>query len=283
MKRRVWWSILVTLTVILGGWLVISQGIRDNASKQYQKTKVPTLFIHGFGSSHRAEEHMVNAIVKVGVTQNVIRATIAKDGKVTLSGAWPQSAYNPLVEVEFKDNRNPNYRKNSEGLKNVLENLQKTYGIDKFNVVAHSMGNLTLAYYMLDNGQNKKLPQLQKQVNIAGHYDGIIGWDDKAHQIKLDKDGRPEKMNSTYKELLKLQETYPKDQVSVLNIYGDLDDGSDSDGRVSNNSSRSEKYLLKGRYKSYQELEIKGKKGQHSQLHENAQVDKALINFLWKK
>ena len=244
---------------------------------------MPTLFLHGYGSSHRAEEHMTQAIVKAGVTQNVIRATVSKDGAVKLQGALPQSAYNPLVEVEFEDNKNANYRQNGIWLKNVLVKLQKTYGFKKFNAVAHSMGNLTLAYYMLDNGQNKKLPQLQKQVNLAGHYNGIIGLDDQAGQMQLEENGAPKQMNATYQELLKLDDSYPKKQVSVLNIYGDLDDGSDSDGRVSNNSSRSEKYLLQDVYRSYQELEIKGEGGQHSKLHENRQVDRAIINFIWKK
>lgn len=108
-----------------GGWLIVSQSLRDNASQQYEKTKVPTLFLHGYGSSHRAEEHMTQAIVKAGVTQNVIRATVSKDGTVKLQGALPQSAYNPLVEVEFEDNKNANYRQNGVWLKNVLVKLQK--------------------------------------------------------------------------------------------------------------------------------------------------------------
>lgn len=124
---------------------------------------------------------------------------------------------------------------------------------------------------------------MQKQVNLAGHYNGIIGLDDQAGQMQLEENGAPKQMNATYQELLKLDDSYPKKQVSVLNIYGDLDDGSDSDGRVSNNSSRSEKYLLQDVYRSYQELEIKGEGGQHSKLHENRQVDRAIINFIWKK
>ena len=35
--------------------------------------------------------------------------------------------------------------------------------------------------------------------------------------------------------------------------------------------------------KSYQEKEIRGKMGQHSKLHNNSQVDRALIKFLWGK
>ena len=80
-----------------------------------------------------------------------------------------------------------------------------------------------------------------------------------------------------------MKEKYPKAQVQVLNIYGDLDDGSNSDGRVNNDSSKALAALLKGRARSYQELEIKGEKGQHSKLHESAKVDRAIIDFIWKK
>ena len=68
----------------------------------------------------------------------------------------------------------------------------KTYGFKKFNAVAHSMGNLTLAYYMLDNGQNKNCPNCKKQVNLAGHYNGIIGLDDQAGQMQLEEKWCPQ-------------------------------------------------------------------------------------------
>lgn len=64
----------------------------------------------------------------------------------------------------------------------------------------------------------------------------------------------------------------------MLNIYGDIGNGSDE--RVYNNSSKSLKYLVvNGR--SYQEVKIKGAKGQHNQLHESGKVDRAMQKFLW--
>ena len=48
-------------------------------------------------------------------------------------------------------------------------------------------------------------------------------------------------------------------------------------------SSRSLKYLLVENAKSYQEKKITGQLAQHSQLHENPEVDELLIDFLWKK
>ena len=40
---------------------------------------------------------------------------------------------------------------------------------------------------------------------------------------------------------------------------------------------------MANRSASYQEIKISGKGGHHSKLHENQEVDEALINFLWKK
>lgn len=53
------------------------------------------------------------------------------------------------------------------------------------------------------------------------------------------------------------------------------------DGDVTNASAKSLKYLINGRAKSYQELMIRGRGGQHSALHNNSQVNKALIRFIW--
>ena len=69
--------------------------------------------------------------------------------------------------------------------------------------------------------------------------------------------------------------------MKVLNIIGDVGNG--SDGRVDNRSSLSLQYLVSGGNTTYRVLKINGKNAQHSKLHENAQVDKALIKFLWNK
>ncbi|MST80167.1 alpha/beta hydrolase [Lactobacillus equicursoris] len=113
-------------------------------------------------------------------------------------------------------------------------------------------------------------------VLFAGHYNGIKGYSANTDS-PLTTSGKPEHMDATYKDLLYLRQVYPKG-VAVLNIYGDIGNGSDE--RVYNNSSKSLKYLVvNGR--SYQEVKIKGAKGQHSQLHESGKVDRAMQKFLW--
>ena len=100
--------------------------------------------------------------------------------------------------------------------------------------------------------------------------------------VKVDKTtGKPNQVTQTFQRLLPLREVFPQNQIDVLNIYGDYKNG--SDGSVLNASSRSLKYLVADNAKSYQEKKIIGKLAQHSQLHENPEVDKILIQFLWGK
>ncbi|MBI1705734.1 alpha/beta hydrolase [Lactobacillus crispatus] len=74
----------------------------------------------------------------------------------------------------------------------------------------------------------------------------------------LNINGKPNKINSTYQQMTGVRELYMKKHVQVLNIIGDGDS-------------------------TYKVETINGKNAQHSKLHENAQVDQALIKFLWNK
>lgn len=279
--RGITLTIIVIIIAIVGGAIWHQQKHR-----KYVQSTTPTLFFHGGGSSYHAEEHMVNAAKKAGVTNTVLRANVDRAGKVTLHGSMHKGAINPIVEVNYEDNRQVNFNKNGEYATNVVKALQSRYKITKINMVGHSLGNISIIYYMLQNGQNPKMPRLQKQVDIAGHFAGLSfkQFPTAVQQpagMKLNKNGKPNKMNATYQQMTRARQAYPQGQVAVLNIVGDV--GDHTDGRVDNISSLSLKYLVETRAKSYRVLKITGKDAQHSKLHDNAQVDKALINFLWGK
>lgn len=263
-------------------FLIYNRQTKGLNSRDYIQSSTPTLFFHGYGSSANAEKHMAEAARKAGVTQTIITATVDSHAQVTLKGDIPKNAVNPIVMVEFKDNRNANYAQDGEYAAAVVRELQARYGFKKMNFVAHSMGNMSILFYLLEHAQNEELPQLQKQVNIANHVNGLEGMDLPANLTILDsKTGQPSAMSDSYQKLLGLREIYPQDQVDVLNIYGDFKN--QSDGSVLNVSSRSLKYLVIDNAKSYQEKRVTGPLAQHSQLHENPEVDRLLIDFLWGK
>lgn len=263
-------------------FLIYNRQTKDLNSRDYIQSSTPTLFFHGYGSSANAEKHMVEAARQAGVTQTIITATVDSHAQVTLKSDIPKNAVNPIVMVEFKDNRNANYAQDGEYAAAVVRELQARYGFKKMNFVAHSMGNMSILFYLLEHAQNEELPQLQKQVNIANHVNGLEGMDLPANLTILDNyTGQPSAMSDSYQKLLGLREIYPQDQVDVLNIYGDFKN--ESDGSVLNVSSRSLKYLVIDNAKSYQEKRVTGPLAQHSQLHENPEVDRLLIDFLWSK
>ena len=263
-------------------FLIYNRQTKGLNSRDYIQSSTPTLFFHGYGSSANAEKHMVEAARQAGVTQTIVTATVDRHAQVTLKGEIPKDAINPIVMVEFEDNRNPDYSQDGEYAAAVVRELQARYGFKKMNFVAHSMGNMSILFYLLEHAQNEELPQLQKQVNIANHVNGLEGMDLPANLTILDNHtGQPSAMSDSYQKLLGLREIYPQDQVDVLNIYGDFKN--ESDGSVLNVSSRSLKYLVIDNAKSYQEKRVSGPLAQHSQLHENPEVDRLLIDFLWSK
>lgn len=73
---------------------------------------------------------------------------------------------------------------------------------------------------------------------------------------------------------------YPK-TIKMLNIVGDVQDGSDSDGTVPVRSGLAIGYLMQTNGLEYHEEEVVGSQAHHSQLHENTQVDKLVGDFLW--
>ena len=285
-------AIVALIIVIAGGLFALKQSKQNNqiVAKNVSSKNVPTFFFHGWGSSYRAEEDMVNAIKNAKVTNSVIRINVTKKQKVIFHGHLKKNAKNPIIEVNFDDNKLSAYRNNyakgyndlgSKYVKAAISAVNKKYHYKNINIVAHSMGNLETAYYF------KQYPELQKRypvdhfISIAGHYDGIIGENDSPNRLKLNaKTGKPNIIQPEYRGLLPLRKTFPRN-TRVLNIFGNLEDGTNSDGDVSNNSAKSLKYLVAGRAKSYRNLMIKGKNAQHSKLHNNQEVNKAIINVLW--
>ena len=275
---------LVGLIIFVLGFL--HQKETSNKVQVVTKT-TPTFFFHGWGSSYHAEEDMVKAAQHAGVTNDVIRINVTSKNKVIFHGKLKKNAKNPIIEVNFDDNKLAKASNYTTGYDTIgadyvntaLNAVTKKYHYNKVNIVAQSMGNLETAYYF------KKYPNklhVEHFVSIAGHYDGIIGMNDEPNELKVNKKtGKPNIMRSEYRGLLPLRKTFPRD-TRVLNIYGNLEDGTNSDGDVGINSAKSLKYLVKNRAKSYQELMIKGKNAQHSKLHDNDEVNRAIIKFLWE-
>ena len=271
-RKAILFSTLIIVILLSSIYFLKNNYQKENGASI--RIDTPTLFVHGWGSSYHAEESMVAYAQKQHATNSVIRADVSSNGKVTLIGTIKKRAKNPVVEVNLQNNKSifagtnnqiAAMNKSSNYIKDVINALQKRYRFNRINLVGHSMGNLQIAYYLRNNATNSHMPNLNKQVSIAGHYNGYIGEQGAPNKTVLNRAGKPQKMSAGYRGLLSLRKKFPQN-ADVLNIYGDM--GSGSDGDVTVNSARSYRYLVSKRARSYQEKEIRGSRAQHSKLHE---------------
>lgn len=107
--------IIIALFIIISGGIFISKENREHnqvVNKNIVSKNVPTFFFHGWGSSYHAEEDMVNAIRDAKVTNSILRINVTKKQKVIFHGHLKKNAKNPIIEVNFDDNKLNTYRTN---------------------------------------------------------------------------------------------------------------------------------------------------------------------------
>lgn len=285
-KHRGLISLIIVVVILVAPFAyyngsLLRVSVRHNQAKDAPEVGTPTFFFHGYGSSYHAEEYMVNGAIKEKILRkdDVLIAHVRPSGRVAISGHWKVHTENPVVEVNYDNPRVGNWRTDARWARNVIVSVQNRYRFKKVNLVGHSMGNQDIAFYLLNYYRHdKQLPRLNKQVALAGPFNGLVMDDYNKNNDRVDKNGKPNHMQKQYKELLPLRNSYPR-SAEVLNIYGNKGHGTDGDLTIQ--SAQSLRYLLNNRPKSYQEKEMHGKHASHSRLHHNDDVNALLDNFLW--
>lgn len=289
--------VTIGLSAVGAVWAFSSYQQQSQTSKNYVMSTTPTIFMHGWSSNLTAEQ----SFIKVGTEQNIVTEEmiihVTRDNKLQVQGRLTGNNDNPVILVQFDNNRVGEIRY-AQGLRRIVSYLKDKYNIKDFNAVGHSMGAYAWVYYGMHWGADPNLPRLNKMVVLAGPYNGILDkghanqpkngalaglWDDTPHENSLDKNGCPKIIHEEYNTLLARKNNFPIN-TQVLNIYGDLKDGTSSDGLVTVQSTRALRYLVSDRARSYQEFEVTGEGGQHSRLHiNNPVVNDKLTDYLWGK
>lgn len=253
---------------------------RPHEKLAYQIDATPTLFFHGALSNYHSEQHMVNAILRSGVSNSVIRANVDADGKVKLVDTLSQNVKNPLVMVNYGNNIQLDYEKQGLYAENVVLALKQKYHFKQVNFVGHSLGTISMMYYLLAQNKNHALLPVKKMVTIAGPFDGVK-YSNLPESLSQPQNlqvvnGRPNKMNSSYRKLAQISPANVKD-LQVLNIIGNT--GKNTDGVVTTASALSLGYLMRNA-RSYQVLQLTGYSAEHGRLTFNRHVEQSIINFL---
>lgn len=271
-SRRITLGLIILLVIAVIVGLVVNHNRQQPG--RYVHSTTPTILVHGYNSSYHAWDKLISTEKADGITKTVEIAEVKKKGQVVLHGQHIQGRRNPIVAVNFDANKRRNTaadaRANEVGLDHVIVKLQKQEGMRRYNIVGHSMGNWNSLCFIADHANDRSLPKLRKQVVLAGG--GVHGW---GHV------NNPGWNQYVTRRFNKLSRVYP--HVPVLTIYGNLENGSHSDGVVPNKVTHNLKSTLDNRPASYRQVEIKGRHAQHSALRTNPRVIKLIINFLWSK
>lgn len=278
-------TIVIVALLILIGYATYQTLAAHRESTRTEKTdvsgKTATVFFHGYGSSRNAEKSMAQYLVEEGYSNRRINVTVSEDGQVSMGRTIQKSDKNPLILVQFDSNKSQDFNKTADWVKTIMTNLKKE-GVDNVNLVGHSMGNMAIAYYLMDTAKadSSSLPVVKKQIDLAGTYNGLMLTEPDS-KATVYESGLPSVQTAYYKRLLPLRDYYEDHRVQVLNIYGNSQGSGKNDTTVYNNSSKSLKYFVQSP-SSYEEKLITGADGQHSKLHENKEVDAAMLAFLKK-
>lgn len=281
-------SFLLLGLVIMAGCQRTTSKASSSASTQIEKTTqtseapkkstTPTLFFHGYSGTVNSFKGMLQRLEENQVAKQSLQLTVRPDGTVQATGELNQQAENPMVQVLFTDNVNNEWNQ-TEWIKNCLAYLQTTYGVEKVNVVGHSMGGVSALRYLATYGQENSLPQVKKFVAIGAPFNDFV--DDSTQTLSDELANGPAVTSSRYQDYQRMIDNVPT-QTKILLIAGQLSQTDLSDGTVPLNSALAVFALLTQHGNQVEEHVVEGDNASHSMLHENQEVDKLVQKFLWE-
>lgn len=249
------------------------------SSKVIEKTTIPTLFFHGYSGTENSFKGMLRRLEKNQQAVKELVLTVGTDGQIQATGDLSGKADNPMVQVLFEDNKNNEWNQ-AEWIKSCLLYLKENYGIDKVNIVGHSMGGVSALRYLGTYGQDTSLPQVQTLTAIGAPFNDFV--DDSAQSLTDELAKGPAVVSNRYQDYQQMIGNIPITTRFFL-IAGQLDETDLSDGTVPLNSALAVYALLKQRGNEIEEKVVTGENASHSMLHENQEVDQLVSRFIWKE
>lgn len=245
-----------------------------------EKRQWPVFYVHGFRGGDYTTEKMIDSALKYNKKQEYLKAIINWRGKITYEGTWTEDKH-PIIQVVFK-NKWVGSNQISYWLSKLLFDLRSKHKFDTYDAVGHSLGAVALVLVNLKEKYHPYFPTMKRLVLIAGPFNGIIGLGDLPNVNRIRNDGRPAFMSPTYFRIFMGRNSISKN-LRVLNIYGNVDDKSNSDKYISVTSVQSIEYILEPRVLEYIDYPVNGLKAEHSLLHDDSDILKKVNKFIYTK
>ena len=221
---------------------------------------------------------MIQRLTEQAATKKEMEIIVQADGSLQVTGQLSKKKDNPSIQVLFAANKDNEWNQ-TEWIYLIL-NYLKQQGVEQVNLVGHSMGGVSSLRYLTTYGQPDDASMIKKFISIGAPFNEFIDTLGEQSIDDLLQNG-PDQQASRYLDYSNGIANVPN-KLSVLLIAGKLDQTTPSDGTVPVTSALATYSLLKNHGNPISYQIFTGSKAQHSQLHENSEVDQAIANFLWQ-
>ena len=241
----------------------------------FKKSAVPTVFIHGYGGTINSFGGMIQRLSSERKTTKEMLITVQSDGSLKVDGDLSKKKDNPSIQVLFTANKDTEWNQ-TEWIYTVLKYL-KQQGVEQVNLVGHSMGGVSSLRYLTTYGQPNDASTINKFISIGAPFNDFTESSESIDDVL--RNG-PSVKAGRYIDYQNGIANVPN-KLPILLLAGKINQEAVTDGTVPLNSALGTFSLLKDHGNPIKYQIFTGPNAQHSQLHENLNVDKTVVDFLW--
>lgn len=241
----------------------------------FKKSAVPTVFIHGYGGTINSFGGMIQRLSSERKTTKEMLITVQSDGSLKVDGDLSKKKDNPSIQVLFTANKDTEWNQ-TEWIYTVLKYL-KQQGVEQVNLVGHSMGGVSSLRYLTTYGQPNDASTINKFISIGAPFNDFTESSESIDDVL--RNG-PSVKAGRYIDYQNGIANVPN-KLPILLLAGKINQETVTDGTVPLNSALATFSLLKDHGNPIKYQIFTGPNAQHSQLHENLDVDKTVADFLW--
>jgi uncharacterized alpha/beta hydrolase family protein len=201
--------------------------------------------------------------------------TVQSDGSLKVDGDLSKKKDNPSIQVLFTANKDTEWNQ-TEWIYTVLKYL-KQQGVEQVNLVGHSMGGVSSLRYLTTYGQPNDASTINKFISIGAPFNDFTESSESIDDVL--RNG-PSVKAGRYIDYQNGIANVPN-KLPILLLAGKINQETVTDGTVPLNSALATFSLLKDHGNPIKYQIFTGPNAQHSQLHENLNVDKTVVDFLW--
>lgn len=170
MRHKWWWLAMGGSSVLWGYHWLSQRAIPPQKRRRVANvatSQTPTIFIPGWGGNAWTYNGMLRWFSRQGYATKVLTVKVDWTGTPHFSGAWPQTAENPTIQILFEHNFTLDYQQQIGWITRILRELKQRYGVTHYNAVAHSWGGSAIVQSLVRYGDQADLPRLKRLVLLG--------------------------------------------------------------------------------------------------------------------